>query len=321
MVPNYFARNKVNEQIREGLQQQGILKGTELKTSLYSNANLDPFQKKEAASYRVGQVLQFESNRPGIEKGESYRIEGINKNTNELELTSLTNGNRLTFSAEAIAGSRNNSVHVFHVNEKGLQQGEKIRFTRSTPADKLVNSDGKSIPSKTNGVIEHIDGSHIRVMLSSGRQVTVDTEQWKHIEYGYTQSLYNVKDKRFENVITIMESGKKLFSSQETLHNALTKASLNLRIITDSKAKLLEGLQSNKGFRQTALQNRQVSIDKHELASFDKQFGMGLSPASRNMLRMESAVDKAVGVTKTAILEKAKTITTKIQQVTRQKSL
>lgn len=321
VVPNYFARNKVNEQIREGLQQQGILKGTELKTSLYSNANLDPFQKKEAASYRVGQVLQFESNRPGIEKGESYRVEGINKNTNELELTSLTNGNRLTFSAEEIAGSRNNSVHVFHVNEKGLQQGEKIRFTRSTPADKLVDSDGKSIPSKTNGVIEHIDGSHIRVMLSSGRQVTVDTEQWKHIEYGYTQSLYNVKDKRFENVITIMESGKKLFSSQETLHNALTKASLNLRIITDSKAKLLEGLQSNKGFRQTALQNRQVSIDKHELASFDKQFGMGLSPASRNMLRMEAAVDKAVGITKTAIVEKAKSISTKMQQVTRQRSL
>lgn len=321
VVPNYFSRNKVNEQIREGLKEQGVLKGAELKTKLYRNANLDPFQKKEAASYRTGQVLQFESNRPGIDKGAYYQVEAVNKVTNELALISLVDGSRQILSAEAIAGSRNNSVQVYHVDEKSLQEGEKIRFTKSTPVDKLANGDGKSVPSKTEGVIEHINGSNVTVKLSNGRQVVVDTEQWKHMEWGYTQNLYNVKDKRFENVVTVMESGKKHFSSQETLHNALTKASLNLKIITDSKAKLLEELKTNKGFRQTALQNKQVAIDKHELASFDKQFGVGLSTSSRIMLRMESAVDKAVGVTKTAIMEKANTLTTKLQQVTRQRSL
>ncbi|MCL6336268.1 conjugative relaxase [Pectobacterium carotovorum subsp. carotovorum] len=321
VVPDYFSRNKVDVQIRKGLQEQGVLKGEGIKTNLYRNANLDPFQKKDASSYRVGQVLQFESNRPGIEKGAYYQVESINKLSNELELISMASGSRLIFNADVIAGSRNNSVQVFHVENKQLQEGEKVRFTRSTPAEKLANSDGKSVPSKTNGVIESINGTLITVNLSSGRKVTVDTEHWKHIEWGYTQNLYSVKDKRFENVLTIMESWKKHFSSQETLHNALTKTSINLKIITDDKAKLLDSLKNNHGFRRTALHDKQVSIDKRELASFDKQFGMGLSLASRSMLRVESAVDKAIGVTKMALVEKSKTIVEKVQQVTRQRTL
>ncbi len=321
IVPDYFSRNKVDVQIRHGLEREGILSGKGITTSLYRNANLDPFQKREAGSYKKGQVVQFESNRPGIQKGVYYRIEAVKKETNELELLSLSDGKQTSVSADSIAGSRNNSIHVFHVEKKEMREGEKIRFTRSTPADMLTNGDGKSIPSRTGAVIERIDGTQLHIKLSSGRRVTVDSEKWKHIEWDYTHNLYNVKDHRFENVVTLMESWKKHFASQEALHNALTKSSLNLKIITDNKGKLLDSLRGNPGFRQTALQDKRVSIDRRELAAFDKQYGLGLSFGARSLLRVEAAIDKAVISAKDTFVDKTKPVVEKLRQYTRQKSL
>lgn len=68
--------------------------------------------------------MQFESQRPGIEKGAYYTVEAVNKAGNELILVSLEAGHRVTINAADIAGSRNNSVQVFHVEQKQIQKGK-----------------------------------------------------------------------------------------------------------------------------------------------------------------------------------------------------
>lgn len=152
----------------------------------------------------------FESQKPGIEKGGYYSVEAIDKGGNILRLRSVADGSRVNINASDIAGSRNNSVQVFHVDKKQIQQGEKLRFTRSIPADKLVSGDGKSVPSKSLGVVESISGSVLNVRLANNRVISVDADKWRHMEWGYTHNMFNVKDKQFDNVITLMESWKKL---------------------------------------------------------------------------------------------------------------
>ncbi|HCX5373038.1 TPA: conjugal transfer protein TraI, partial [Escherichia coli] len=303
--------------IRKGLQKEGTLSGSAMNTDFYRNANLDPFEKKSAVNYTVGQVLMFESQKPGIEKGGYYSVEAIDKGGNILRLRSVADGSRVNINASDIAGSRNNSVQVFHVDKKQIQQGEKLRFTRSIPADKLVSGDGKSVPSKSQGVVESISGSVLNVRLANNRVISVDADKWRHMEWGYTHNMFNVKDKQFDNVITLMESWKKNFATQESLHNALTKTAVNLRIITDDKAKLFDNLRITPGFRQTALQDRKVSMTKRDMDNFDKQFGTGLSFGSRTMMKLEAAVDKAVTTTLSRVVEK----TQEVMQKTRQKSL
>ncbi|HDS3501214.1 TPA: relaxase domain-containing protein [Enterobacter cloacae] len=317
IIPDYFSRNKVDVEIRKGLQKEGGLSGTALSTDFYRNANLDPFEKKSVTNYKTGQVLMFESQRPGIEKGGYYSVEAIDKAGNILRLRSVADGSRVNINASDIAGSRNNSVQVFHVDKKQVQQGEKLRFTRSIPADKLVSGDGKSVPSKSQGVVESINGTTLNVRLANNRLIAVDADKWRHMEWGYTYNMFNVKDKQFDNVITLMESWKKNFATQESLHNALTKTAVNLRIITDDKAKLFDNLRTTPGFRQTALQDRKVSITKNDMDNFDKQFGTGLSFGSRTLMKLEAAVDKAVTSTLNRVVEK----TQEVVQRTRQKTL
>ncbi len=317
VIPDYLSRNKVDVQIRRGLQSEGVLQGTPLTTALYRNANLDPFEKKVATNYKPGQVVQFESQRPGIEKGAYYTVEAVNKAGNELILVSLEAGHRVTINAADIAGSRNNSVQVFHVEQKQIQKGETLRFTRTVPADKLESADGKGVSSKMTGSVVSLDGTKVTLRLANNRQVTVDAASWKHMEWGYSNNMFNIKDKQFDNVITLMESWKKQFATQEALHNALTKTAVNLRIITDDKEKLLDSLRTNPGFRQTALQDRKVSITKSDMAAFDKQFGTGLGFGMRSLMKLEAAVDKAVTSTVSKVVEK----TREVAQKTRQKSL
>ncbi|WP_410741872.1 MobF family relaxase [Citrobacter freundii] len=321
IIPDYFSRNKVDVEIRKGLQKEGGLTGTALDTDFYRNANLDPFEKKSATNYKTGQVLMFESQRPGIEKGAYYSVEAIDKAGNILKLRSVADGSRVNINAADIAGSRNNSVQVFHVDNKQVQKGEKLRFTRSVPAEKLEAGDGKSVPSKSQGVVESINGTTLNVRLANNRLISVDTEKWRHMEWGYTYNMFNIKDKQFDNVVTVMESWKKNFATQESLHNALTKTGVNLRIITDDKAKLFANLRTTPGFRQTALQDRKVSISKNDMDKFDKQFGTGLSFGSRTLMKLEAAVDKAVTSTIDKAIQKSKVVEQKINQFTRQKTL
>lgn len=321
VIPNYFSRNKVDVMIRRGLQAEGKLTGGTLTAELYRNANLDPFEKKDVSHYKQGQVVQFESSRQGITKGEFYNVVGINKSNNELVLISVNGGDRITLNASEIAGSRNNSVQVYHVENKQIQKGETIRFSRTVPAEHVESKDGKGISSKMTGTVESIDGSKLTLKLANNREVVVDTASWKHLEWGYTHNLYNIKDKQFENVITLMESWKKQFATQEAVHNALTKTSVNLRIVTDDKAKLMDALRTTPGFRQTALQDRKVSISKNDMVAFDKQFGTGLSFGMRTIMKFEAAMDKAVTKTMTKVIEKTQTVSEKVASFTRQKSL
>lgn len=321
IVPDYFSRNKVNVSIREELRKEGTLTGNELNTTLYRNANLDPFEKKGASNYKKGMVIMFESNREGISKGEYFVVSNVIDKKNELVLTSKEDGRQITFNASNIAGSRNNSVQVYYEEEKGVQVGEKIRVTKYAPNEQVKASDGKAVQSRSSGIVTRINGTTIELKLNNGRTVEIDTNKWKHLEWAYTHNLFNIKDNQYENVVVLMESGKKHFATQESLHNTLTKSGMNLRIVTDDKNKLSDTLRQNPGFRQTALNTRHVSISKGQLSEFDRQFGLGFSPGSRGLLRLESAVHKAATAAHAKIQEKAKVVAQKVQTITRQRSL
>jgi len=318
VVPDYFTRNKVDLQIREGLRQEGKLQGDGLKTTLYRNANLDPMEKRRAQYYKAGQVVEFESARNGAQKGEYFTITAANPQTNMLTLQSHATGKPIVIDADNIAGSRGNSIRVYHVDEKTVTVGEEIRFNRTANKERLIEAD-KNIPTKLTGVIKQIDGSVIQLQMQNGREVTVDTNAFKHMEYGYTHNFYDLKDKRFENVVTLMESSKKHFATQAALHNVLTKSTLNLRVVTDNKEKLIDSLRHQDGFQQIALNSRKVSISKNELQQFDKSFGLGLTPVNRGLAKLENAFSSAVTHTRNRVVEKVSEVRKEIQQPQRQK--
>lgn len=322
VVPDYLTRNKVDLKIREGLKVEGVLKNHSLDTTLYRNANMDLLEKRRAQYYKPGQIVEFESARNGAQKGEYFTIKAVNPQTNVLMLESHTSGQAIALNVEDIAGSRGNSIRVYHAEEKTLAVGEQIRFNRTATKDRLINAD-KNVPTKLAGTIKSIEGEQISLQLQNGREVKLDTKEFKHLEYGYTHNLYDVKDKRFDNVVTLMESQRKHFATQAALHNVLTKSTLNLKIITDDKGKLLDSLKHNGGFQHMALHDRKVSIDRQELNRFDQAFGLGLTPVNRGLSRLENAFSKAVNVTREMIVEKNKesTVTQPVQQRQKQRSL
>lgn len=303
VIPDYFNRNKVDAQIRKGLVAEGRLHGQEFTTTLYRNANLDPMEKRRAQYYKAGQVIEFESARNGAQKGEYFTVSAANPQTNRLTLISLLTGNTMTLDADDIAGSRGNSVRVYHVEEKSIAVGEEIRFNRTASKERLIDAD-KNVPTKLAGKVTSINDGIINVEMQNKRVVKVDTNSFKHLEYGYTSNFYDLKDKRFENVVTLMESGKRHFATQAALQNVLTKSTLNLKIVTDNKEKLVDSLRHQNGFQQIALNSKKVSISKGELAQFDKSFGLGLTPVNRGLARLENAFSQAVNVTRSKIAEK-----------------
>lgn len=89
--------------------------------------------------------------------------------------------------------------------------------------------------------------------------------------------------------------------------------------MTDNKGKLFDSLRHQNGFQQIALDSKKVSINKNELAQFNKTFGLGLSPVNRGLARLENAFSQAVQVARNKVMEKVAERKVEVPQPQRQK--
>ena len=66
LAPTHAIRAEINDAVREGLAEEGVLRGSELEIERYVNLRLTRSQKGEAANYRPGDVAIFQYDAYGI---------------------------------------------------------------------------------------------------------------------------------------------------------------------------------------------------------------------------------------------------------------
>lgn len=297
ILPDHHTRHAVNSMIREGLKAEKSLAYNGTETTVYRQVTLDPFEKKEARFYKVGMVLESESTTQNGTKGDKFTIVDVDKKNNILEIKSLAEGKILSIKTKDIPTSKGNGFISYAVENREIVKGERIRLTRAFPLPKKKQTDkGGYLPKNTEAIVKDINVStgDLILTLNNGQQITLNAQQWKHYEWGYTHNHYQVKDSAYKQVITIMESWKKNFATQNALHNTLSRSTHNLTVITDNKEKLFDTLRANTGFQKMALDNKKVSVTQADIKNFDELWGKSLSPFEKSITRLELAVNKAV---------------------------
>ncbi|CDH02243.1 MobF family relaxase [Xenorhabdus bovienii] len=297
ILPDHHTRHAVNSMIRDGLKAEKSLVDDGIETTVYRQVMLDPFEKKEARFYKADMVLEAESTTQNGIKGDKFTIVDVDKKNNTLELKSLSDDKSLIIKTKDIPTSKGNGFISYAVESREIVKGEKIRLTRAFPLPKKKGANkGGYLPKNAEAIVKDINIStgDLTLTLKNGQQITLNTQQWKHYEWGYTHNHYQVKDSAYKQVITIMESWKKHFATQNALHNTLTRSTHNLTIITDNKEKLFDTLRTNTGFQKMALDNKKVSVTKTDIKKFDELWGKSLNPFEKSITRLELAVNKAV---------------------------
>ena len=222
-------RSTLNELIRAGLQQQGALSGPEKHADVLVQRDLTKARMREAASLILGDVVRFGKDYRGlgIVKGEYGVVEATNPDHGTVSLRMEANGRAVEWQPD-----RSVVVEVFQKEQRGLQDGDLIRWTKNDYSQHRRNGDLGRVS------IDSASGSMF-VRDRNGKETIFNPEGERHWEYRYASTVHASQGRTEDRTIYHADS-QQLATNKEGWHVAVSRARDDLRVVTDDVAALKE---------------------------------------------------------------------------------
>ena len=253
MVPDNETRGVVNQGIREKLQQNGELGKDKAEFKALVSLGLTRMEKGSSRGYQKGDLVQFSRDFKTLEVERNdvvkvLRVEG------EKVVYQNKEGREVEWRPDKVAGRAKHGVEVYREEEKKLAEGDKIRLTKTDKDRDLKNG--------AKGEVERMEGSTAIVKFQDGRRMTLDLNKEKHWDHGYASTIVSAQGQTYRSAMALAESWRRNLINQKSFYVGLSRAKEDARIYTDDKAKLSKGIEERTGEKTSALEGRNVSVDK-----------------------------------------------------------
>ncbi|MBL4843589.1 MAG: relaxase domain-containing protein [Thalassospira sp.] len=253
MVPDNETRGVVNQGIREKLQQFGDLGKDKGEFKALVSLGLTRVEKVSSRGYQEGDLVQFarDFKTIGVERNELVkvlRIEG------EMVVFANKNGQEVEWRPDKVAGRAKHGVEVYREEDKSLAEGDRIRWTKTDKEKDLKNGE--------KGEIERIEGSTAIIKFQDGKRMTLDLNNEKHWDHAYASTIVSVQGQTYRSAMALAESWRRNLINQKSFYVGLSRAKEDARIYTDNQAKLSKGIEERTGEKTSALEGRNVSVEK-----------------------------------------------------------
>jgi len=259
LTPANETRQKVNEIISSKLSEERSANNKEGETqTIYANKNLTEIQKTKSYNYEVGDVILFNKNREGlnVKKNQYCQVVGINSKENSITIKNNKN-QEISFNPQNLKGkSKQLHLEVFNIENKIFRIGDKIAFNKAVNKLKIQNSD--------QATIANISKDKITIELVNGRIISLpnSSHEIKHIDHSYAITAHKAQGLTSDNVIAVVESHRKLLTTQKNFYVSISRAKQNLTIITDHKTNAIKLLQKNTGIDISAREHQNIPISR-----------------------------------------------------------
>jgi conjugative relaxase-like TrwC/TraI family protein len=266
-------RGVLNELIRAGLEEQGSLLGSEIRAEVLVQKDLTKAQKREVASFHVGDVVRFGKDYRGlgIVKGEYGRVEATSLDRGTVALRMEADGRAVEWQPQ-----RNVVVEVFRKEERGLQDGDLIRWTR--------NDYGQD---RRNGELSRVgidsDSGTVFVRDRKGNETVFNLKAERHWDHGYAVTVHASQGRTAERTIIHADS-QQLATGKEGWYVAVSRARDDLRVITDDVAGLREAVGESRR-QESAIEavGRQPMAERNVIGPEMQGIESGRTSSSRQL--------------------------------------
>lgn len=253
MVPDNQTRGVVNQGIREKLQQLGELGKDKAEFKALVSLGLTRVEKGSSRSYSKDDLVQFarDFKSIGVERNDLVkvlRIEG------EKVIFEKKDGQTVEWRPDKVAGRAKHGVEVYREEAKRLAEGDRIRWTKTDKDRDLKNG--------AKGEIERIEGSTAIIRFQDGRQMSLDLKADKHWDHAYASTIVAAQGQTYRSAMALAESWRRNLINQKSFYVGLSRAKEDARIYTDDRAKLTKGIEERTGEKTSALEGRNVSVEK-----------------------------------------------------------
>ena len=192
------SRQALNRNIHEALRDAGHLTGKDRSIpTLVTRQDIREADKRWAGAYAIDDTVRFTtgSKKFGIASREYVKVTATSPQDNTVTILKK-DGASITYDP-----NRNHGVTVYHDSNAQFAVGERIQFTQPFKEHKIANRDLGTVTS-----IGTDKAPSLTVKLDSGRQVTFDPANFRHIDYGYTVTSYSAQSLTTTNTISNLDT-------------------------------------------------------------------------------------------------------------------
>ncbi len=255
-------REHINETVREGLEEEGVLHGRGLVIETLAELGLTQAQKDDTYNWREGDVTVFHNDLPrfGIRAGDPCTVTAIENGQMWLHHPDgkprrIASGDAARFDLDLCETSR-----VF------IRAGDRIRWTR--------NDDDRGLARFDQAAIRSISHDTVQLRTDDGRFLEFHRGdlQLRYIEHAYASTVQAARRMEQDDVIAALDSGHGLLSDQRKFWLEISRGPGNAVVLTDNREELMELLEENTAERREGLLRERDSMRFSQDMDLDMDF-------------------------------------------------
>jgi ATP-dependent exoDNAse (exonuclease V) alpha subunit len=250
--PTHAEGERVTEVIRQGLREDGRLRGDEVPLSRLKSKGWTEAERSDAARFQLGQVVQFHRNSGKARAGERYRVveagEDVMVQTEEGKQIALDEVSARHF-------------EVYEGSDLSFAQGDTLRITRNGKT-----ADGKH--RLNNGATYRLKGfdENGDLELDNGWIVSRD---YGHVAHGYVTTSHASQGRTVDRVFIAQGTESFVAASQEQFYVSVSRARESVTVYTDDKEGLFESVEDSSE-RMSATELMQPGAEELATTRWDR---------------------------------------------------
>ena len=277
LAPTHAICRQANEAVREGLAEEGVLRGRILAVERLVNRRLTRVQASDIRSYEPGDTVVFHRDVFGCRASDVCIVMG--HNDGRVVLAHPDGERRFRPSGNA-AGY----LGLYDTERIELRAGDRIRWTRNRKAP-LARGKHSQAPDLVNGgEAEIVEIGYARVRFRDGERefsIALTDPQLRHLDHAYCSTVHSAQGRTARGAIAVLDAGG--WVDPELFHVELSRVSEAFLLLTDDREALIERLEAQDWSEDGALEA--LGIDLSEPPVVDPEVFAALAADWRALLR------------------------------------
>ena len=236
LAPTHAIRRQANEAVREGLAEEGRLRGRTLAVDRLVNRRLTRALASDIRSYEPGDTIVFHRDVFGCRANDVCTVMG--HDDGRVVLAHAEGERRFRPSGNAA-----HYLGLYDTERIELRAGDRIRWTRNRKAPPARGRHPQAPDLVNGGEAEIVEIGYRRVRFSDGERefsLALTDPQLRHLDHAYCSTVHSAQGRTARAAIAVLDAGAG--ADRELFHVELSRVSEEFLLLTDDRDALIESM-------------------------------------------------------------------------------
>ena len=277
LAPTHAICRQANDTVREGLAEEGALRGRTLAVERLVNRRLTRALASDIRSYEPGDTVVFHRDVYGCRANDVCIVMG--RDDGRVVLAHPDGERRFRPS-----GNASRYLGLYDTERIELRAGDRIRWTRNRKAPPARFGHPRAPDMVNGGEAEIVEIGYKRVRFRDGERefrLALGDPQLRHLDHAYCSTVHSAQGRTARGAIAVLDAGG--WVDPELFHVELSRVSEAFLLLTDDREALIERLEAQDWSEEGALEA--LGIDLSEPPVVDPEEFAALAADWRAILR------------------------------------